>query len=207
MKNYLALALGTVIVLVLAVFFIQPSWEEKTPAGEYDGAPDPWGVSSPEPPKISPAPVNETLAVRGTVKNTKTTEETRAPGGDTMITNSATRIKMTFNDEEVLVWMQDNPTSRDFLSLLPLTVSFEDYSGTEKIARLSKRLSVKEAPAGSDPSVGDFTYYSPWGNIAIFYRDFGYADGLVILGSVEPGGVEKLARMNGSVAVTLERVE
>ncbi|MEH7502625.1 cyclophilin-like fold protein [Neobacillus drentensis] len=23
-----------------------------------------------------------------------------------------------------------------------------------------------------DPSVGDFTYYSPWGNLAIFYRDF-----------------------------------
>jgi hypothetical protein len=33
------------------------------------------------------------------------------------------------------------------------------------------------APAGSDPSVGDITYYAP-GNLAIFYRDFGYSRGL-----------------------------
>jgi hypothetical protein len=55
--------------------------------------------------------------------------------------------------------------------------------------------------------VGDFTYYSPWGNLAIFYRDFGYADGLIIMGSIESGGVEKLARMNGDVAVMMERME
>ncbi|SHF52267.1 hypothetical protein SAMN02745133_02878 [Desulforamulus putei DSM 12395] len=73
------------------------------------------------------------------------------------------RIKLTFDNEEVIVKMYDNPTSRDFLTLLPLTLTLEDYAGTEKISSLAKRLSTEDAPPGSDPSVGDFTYYSPWG--------------------------------------------
>jgi hypothetical protein len=32
--------------------------------------------------------------------------------------------------------------------------------------------------------VGDITYYAPWGNLAIFYRDFGYSPGLVRLGHI-----------------------
>jgi hypothetical protein len=61
------------------------------------------------------------------------------------------RIKLSFNNEKVIVNMYDNPTSRDFLTLLPLTLTFEEYSGTEKISRLAERLSTEDAPSGSDP--------------------------------------------------------
>jgi hypothetical protein len=81
----------------------------------------------------------------------------------------------------------------------------EDYAGTEKISYLPRRLSTEGAPAGSDPSVGDITYYAPWGNLAIFYRDFRYASGLVILGSID-FGMEAL-NVPGSVEVTIELVE
>ncbi|TCN21117.1 hypothetical protein EV146_11341 [Mesobacillus foraminis] len=64
------------------------------------------------------------------------------------------KVKFTFNNEEVIVNIYDNPTSRDFLSQLPLTITLEDYAGTEKISYLSKKLSTEEAPSGSDPSVG-----------------------------------------------------
>lgn len=115
------------------------------------------------------------------------------------------RIKLTFNNEEVIVKMFDNPTSRDFITLLPLTITLEDYAGTEKINYLSKKLSTDEAPSGSDPSVGDFTYYSPWGNLAIFYKDFKYSNGLIKLGKIE-SGVEKLGAIKGDVTVTIEKM-
>jgi hypothetical protein len=102
--------------------------------------------------------------------------------------------------------MHDNPASRDFLSLLPLTLTLEDYAGTEKISKLPIRLSAIGAPAGMDPSVGDFTYYSPWGNIAIFYKDFGYASGLIPLGRIE-SGIEKFANVKGNFKVTIERMD
>lgn len=111
-------------------------------------------------------------------------------------------LKMTFNNKEVIVKMNGNPTSKDFLSLLPLTLTFEDYAGTEKISNLPKRLSDEDAPSGCKPSVGDFTYYSPWGNLAIFYRDFGFANGLIKLGTIE-SGIEELAGIQGNFAMTI----
>ena len=81
--------------------------------------------------------------------------------------------------------LTDSQTTRDFVSLLPLPLTLEDYVGTEKISYLPQTLSTDDAPAGSDPSVGDIAYYAPWGNLAIFYRDVGYASGLVILGKID----------------------
>lgn len=53
--------------------------------------------------------------------------------------------------------------------------------------------------------VGDITYYAPWGNLAIFYRDFGYASRLVVLGKLD-SGIEALD-VPSSVRVTIELVE
>jgi len=84
-------------------------------------------------------------------------------------------IRMTINGKAVTATIADNATAKDFVSLLPLTLTLEDYNATEKIAYLPRKLSTKGAPAGIDPSVGDLAYYAPWGNVAIFYRDFGYS--------------------------------
>ena len=92
------------------------------------------------------------------------------------------------------------------ISLLPLTVTLEDYSGTEKINYLSKRLSTEGASPGSHPSVGDITYYAPCGNLAIFDRDLGYSNGLVILGRIDNNGIEAL-NVSGDVNVTIELIE
>lgn len=116
-----------------------------------------------------------------------------------------TRIKLTFNNEEVIIKLYDNPTSRDFLTLLPLTTTLEDFAGAEKIGMLSKRLSTQDALAGSEPSVGDFAYYSPWGNITMYYKDAGYANGVIKLGKIE-SGVEKLGNINGDVTVKIEKI-
>jgi hypothetical protein len=59
----------------------------------------------------------------------------------------------------------DNATTRDFLALLPLTLTLDDYASTEKIAYLPQKLSIAGAPEGVDPSVGDITYYAPCGTL------------------------------------------
>ena len=119
---------------------------------------------------------------------------------------SNVKIRLTTGDTVLTATMLDNETSRDFISLLPLTLTLKDYAETEKVSDLPRRLSTQGAPSGSDPSVGDITYYSPWGNIAIFYKDFGYAGGLIILGKFS-SGIEKLAGITGDFTVTIELVE
>lgn len=112
-------------------------------------------------------------------------------------------LRLTIGNTVLTGHLVDNATSRDFRSLLPLTVTLRDYEGTEKVCDLPRRLSTDDASTGLDPEVGDITYYAPWGNLAIFYRDFDYASGLVKLGHIE-SGTEILEDMSDEFTVTIE---
>jgi hypothetical protein len=114
------------------------------------------------------------------------------------------KICMTVEGTPLTATLEDSAAARDFASLLPLSLTLTDYAATEKVSDLPRRLSTEGAPPGSDPDVGDITYYAPWGNLAVFYRDFGYSKGLVKLGRLD-AGVEALQRP-GSLRVTIERL-
>ena len=112
------------------------------------------------------------------------------------------KIRLKIDGQSMTATLDDNPTARDFLSMLPLTLTLEDYASTEKITYPPRRLSTQGAPAGIDPEVSDITYYAPWGNLAPFYKDFGYSAGLIRLGRLDTG-VEALS-VRGSLKVTIE---
>lgn len=112
------------------------------------------------------------------------------------------KVRLKVEDKVITATLNDSETAWDFISLLPLTITLEDYAKTEKIFYLPKKLSTKDAPSGSDPSVGDIAYYAPWGNLALFYRDAGYANGLVILGKIDSG--MEILNIAGSINVTVE---
>ncbi|TMH47346.1 MAG: hypothetical protein E6H59_03780 [Betaproteobacteria bacterium] len=118
---------------------------------------------------------------------------------------STMKIRLTINGKAINATLIDNATAKDFLTLLPMTLTLEDYAATEKISYLPRKLSTAGAPAGSDPSVGDVTYYAPWGNLAIFYRDFRYSTGLIQLGRID-SGIQALS-VAGPLKVTIERIE
>ena len=112
------------------------------------------------------------------------------------------KIRMTIDGRAATATLYDNATARDFFSLLPLTLTLEDYASTEKIAYPPRKLSIQDAPAGIDPDVGDITYYAPWGNLALFYRDFAYSAGLIRIGRFD-AHVEALG-VRGNLKVTIE---
>jgi hypothetical protein len=116
---------------------------------------------------------------------------------------SQTRIRLTVGDTAITATLLDNDSSRDFIAMLPLHLTLTDYAGTEKVSALPRPLSTTDAPAGIDPDVGDITYYAPWGNLAIFYRDFGYSRGLVKLGTID-GDTELIAGLDGKTSATIE---
>jgi len=115
------------------------------------------------------------------------------------------KIRLTFDGRAHTATLTDTAAARDFASLLPLELTLEDYHATEKIADLPRKLTIADAPEGHDPAVGDITYYAPWGNLAIFYRDFGYSRGLVHLGTLE--GAAEALQAPGRVAARIERLE
>ena len=68
--------------------------------------------------------------------------------------------------------LTDSGTSRDFVSLLPMTIKLEDQAATEKIGYLPRKLCTVGAPAGTEPATGDVTYYTPWGTWRCYTRTF-----------------------------------
>jgi len=64
---------------------------------------------------------------------------------------------LRFRNAQVMVDVtidQDNPTVRDLLARLPLTLRLEAFAGREKIAYLPQKLNVNGSP-GTDPEDGD----------------------------------------------------
>ena len=115
------------------------------------------------------------------------------------------KLRISIGDRKLSVTLNDSSAARDFLKLLPLTLTLEDYSRTEKISYLPRKLTMENEPAGIDPMVGNLAYYAPWGNIAIFYRDFGYSTGLILLGRLD-SGIDAFS-VSGSVKATFEIAE
>ena len=100
------------------------------------------------------------------------------------------RVRFAVGDAEIVVRIVDNPTSRDFVSMLPLTLEFEDFNAMEKISYLPRELTI-EGSTGSAPANGDLIYFVPWGNLGFFYdaerRDESYDDRVIPIGTIETG--------------------
>jgi len=119
----------------------------------------------------------------------------------------AMKIRFVIGSTTLPATLDDSTAGRDFFSMLPLTLPMKDFAGREKISgSLSKVLDQRGAPAGHDPSVGDITYYAPWGNLALFYRDASYAKGLVRLGQFD-GDIAALGAQKHDFELRIEAVQ
>lgn len=112
------------------------------------------------------------------------------------------KVKMVFPGGEAVAALFANPLADAFLRRLPLEVEFSDFGGAEKIFYLQEKLPLAGA-VDADTQKGDFCYYAPWGNIAVFYKGFGHGTNLYVLGNIE-SGKEKLAAMEGNFRARIE---
>ncbi len=116
------------------------------------------------------------------------------------------KIRMATEGGDVITaTLADTAAARDFAALLPLDLLLADYASTEKISDLPRRLETSGAPPGFTPSAGDIAYYAPWGNQAVFHKDFGYSAGLIRLGKIDAGVA--LLRRPGTLRVMIERLK
>jgi hypothetical protein len=62
-----------------------------------------------------------------------------------------TIIRITVDGRTFTAQLADNPTARDLVDQLPLTLRFRDFNRVEKIAELPRPLIMDGVPAGADP--------------------------------------------------------
>lgn len=122
--------------------------------------------------------------------------------------NNNMKIKLSFDDKEVIVRMEKNPAAEQVLALLPAKFEFIDYAGEEKITDFPQPLSLNDVPRGMVASAGKMFIYAPWGNMGFFYRNHGNTvdTSLIPLGKIE-SGLEHLAGHKGGFSAYLEVTE
>ena len=110
------------------------------------------------------------------------------------------RIRINAGEHSFTAHLEDSAAARDFAAQLPLRLTLKDYASTEKIADLPRAVTTEGTPAAITPVAGDLTFYAPWGNLALFYRDGHHSPGLVRLGRIE-AGAEALASLEGPITI------
>ncbi|WP_156750554.1 cyclophilin-like fold protein [Mycobacterium sp. 852013-50091_SCH5140682] len=122
-------------------------------------------------------------------------QEDAVTGTVVHFTAGSTVVKVTIHE--------DTPTARDFVSMLPMTLTFEDFNGMEKIAYPPRAFDTTDDP-GMTPKVGDLFSYIPWGNLGFFYDtgSLGFSRQLVRIGSTDDlDAIRQLDGREVSIAV------
>ena len=114
------------------------------------------------------------------------------------------KINIRIGRKVLTATLADNATARDFVSVLPLTLSMKDLFGREKYAALPNALSEK-GPRGRQYEVGDVAYWSPSHDLAIYYHQDGESippPGIIPIAKIDEGS--EAFNVSGSLKVTIE---
>jgi hypothetical protein len=113
------------------------------------------------------------------------------------------KIRINIADKVVLATVADNATARDFVSVLPLSVSMKDLLGREKYGDLPKSLS-ENGPRKNTHEVGEIAYWSPDHQFAVYYHQDGESipsPGVIPIAKIDVGA--EAFNVPGSVKVTI----
>lgn len=119
-------------------------------------------------------------------------------------------IEMSFGGEaqtqvRTIIELEDNPATRDFYAQLPLTLEFSDYVGKEKISNALPKPLNTSGLNGYDPQIGDLFYFTPWGNLGIFYAKQPFHSGLVRFGRIDTQTLTKLKSQKRNFIIRFTR--
>ena len=81
-------------------------------------------------------------------------------------------------------------------------LNVENFGSIEKIFYPPNKLNTAKTPM-ANASKGTLAYYSPWGNVVMFYGHFGKGGGLYELGTVI-SGKDLIETLSGTVKITAE---
>ena len=110
-----------------------------------------------------------------------TPSETSSAAGS----SQPTPITIHIDGETVAGTLSGNTAARSLIEQLPLTLSFGDYGGTDKIAELPEPLSLDGVPAGDDADPLTIGYNAPDQVLVLYYEHVGYFPGIVRIGSFD----------------------
>jgi hypothetical protein len=135
-------------------------------------------------PSATPAPSSAPLSSAAT-RTPSPSAEPADPIASTESKAAMTQIVIEFDGMQIAGELDDSAASASLIDQLPLTLSFRDFGGQEKIADLPAPLNLDGAPAGSEAPPLTIGYYAPNQGLVLYYDRVGYFAGIVQLGTFD----------------------
>ncbi len=114
----------------------------------------------------------------------------------------AMKIRVSDGTHTVIYELNSSIPAKSLYSLLPFDAEVENYGDNEKIFYPPQEIDARNGIEGSG-AAGDLALFSPWGNVVMFYGDFGAYPGLYILGRALEGAQE-VSNLSGTVHAEAE---
>src|SRR5262249_1613272 len=110
-------------------------------------------------------------------------------------------------EKSVTATLEDSVASRDFVSLLPLSIEMKDLAHREKTGTIPRTIS-EEGRRTFDCDVADVVYWPPGPHVAVFYGQTAHPlpqPGAIRLGALDAGA--ELFAPGSAVQATIERAD
>ena len=114
--------------------------------------------------------------------------------------NNEMKILVTDGTHEVVFALNDTPAAQSLYAQLPLELEVDNYGSNEKIFYPPEKLNGTDA-IETGGEAGGLAYFSPWGNVVMYYGAFSQYPGLYVLGKAI-SGAEQISQLSGTIHVT-----
>ncbi len=109
-------------------------------------------------------------------------------------------VKIVSRGQAATFQLYDTVAAKEFYDQLPLDLELTNFRDAQWMFYPPKRLNVSPREAYHDGKKGELSYYAPWGDVFMLYKDFYAGDEMHRLGVVV-SGIENIAAMSGRALI------
>ncbi|MGE4442372.1 MAG: cyclophilin-like fold protein [Desulfomicrobium sp.] len=124
----------------------------------------------------------------------------RAEAAECDLKLSQMKVKITSQGRTATFQLYDTTAAKEFYDQLPLTLDLENFRDAQWMFYPPKKLNIAKNEAYHDGKKGELSYYAPWGDVFMLYKDFYAGDEMHRLG-VGLSGIDGIAAMSGSAVI------
>jgi hypothetical protein len=109
-------------------------------------------------------------------------------------------VSITSQGRTATFQLYDTVAAKDFYDQLPLNLPLKNFRDAQWMFYPPEKLSVTARESYHDGKKGELSYYAPWGDVFMLYRDFHAGDEMHRLG-VGLSGIDEIQGMSGKALV------
>lgn len=110
------------------------------------------------------------------------------------------QVKITSSGHSASFRLYDTAAAKEFYDQLPLSLDLKNFKDAQWMFYPPEKLNVTDREAYHNGKKGELSYYAPWGDVFMLYKDFHAGDKMHRLG-INLTGIEEIEKMSGKAKI------